>query len=129
MTTTSNPLFQFELPPLPEAQRHAPVDELYKQGFATEGTGKFDLAASYFDEVHKRQPNNPYVLLDLARVYFQLFEIERAKSVLREATQRAGRDADFWYQIALVYQEAHLDQEAEHCFLLARSHGAGNITL
>jgi len=129
MNTASDPRFELELPSLPRAKRKASVAELYQHGFAAEGVGRLNLAASYFEEVRRRQPNNPYVLLDLARVYFQLIEIDRAKSVLHEAAQRSGQDSEFWHEMALVYQEARLDSDATRCFLQACSHDAHNVAL
>ena len=129
MNTACDPRFELKLPALPPAMRDAAVADLYKQGFVAERTEKFDTAASCFEEVHRREPNNPYVLLDLARVYFQMIEIERAKSVLLEAIQQAGNFPDVWYQIGLAYQDARLDPEAERCFQLARNHAKGDLAM
>ena len=126
MTNRAEKPLEFELPHLPEGHRHVSVDEVYKQGFVAEGAEQAGLAAACFEEVRRRQPGNPYVLLDLARAYFQLMDFERGNSLLQKAAKRAGRDPEFWYQIGLIYQLFQLDAEAERCFLLARSHGAGN---
>ena len=116
----------FELPALSSEEREASVADLHKRGFMAEGAEQFGLAASYFNAVHQRQPDNPYVLLDLARIFFKLFEFSSAKAYLHQAERSAGRDPDFWYQIGLVWQEFHCEAEAERAFLLARSHGGGN---
>lgn len=112
--------------PVPEAYSRSSVDELYREGFVAEWAGQTGLAAAFFGEVRRRQPENPYVLPDLARVYFQLLEFERGKPLLEEASRHAGRDPEFWTQIGVVWQDARFEAEAERAFLLARHHGGGN---
>ncbi len=126
MTTLPVTRLEFDWPSLPEVHRQAPVAELYKQGFIAEGAEQVGLAGAYFGEVLRRQPDNPYVLLDMGRVSFELFEFDRGKYHLHDAERSAGRDPEFWYQIGLIWQLYHFEEEAERCFLLARSHGAGN---
>lgn len=126
MDRLSNPCLSYELPTLPESGIHTSVDDLYKQGFIAEGAEQAGLAAAYFTAVHQQQPDNPYILLDLARTCFKLFEFEHGKSRLLAAAKSAGRDPEFWYQIGLIWQEFHFEDEAERCLLLARNHGSGN---
>jgi len=116
------------LPDLPEDHRQLPVEEWYRLGFEAEATDQLELAAAYFTAILHRQPRNPYAMMDLARIYFQIMEGDEALALMRKATRWAGEDPEFWYELALIYQGARADEEAERCYLLARKHAAGNPT-
>jgi tetratricopeptide (TPR) repeat protein len=116
------------LPDLPEDQRQLPVEEWYRLGFEAEQTDQLEYAATYFAAILHRQPRNPYAMMDLARIYFQLFERDEALALMHKASRWAGEDPEFWYELALIYQDARADDQAERCYLLARKHAAGNPT-
>jgi tetratricopeptide (TPR) repeat protein len=111
---------------LPEAHRHLSADDLLSEGFIAKRKELWKLATAYFQTVVRRQPDNPYALLELGGLYFKLFEFDRGNRALRAATLLGDGDPEILTLAGQAYAEARLDREAERCLSLARSHSGGN---
>lgn len=96
--------------------------EIYKNLIGlSDGAG--DWAITSYEKAGELEPNNPYILLEMARIYFaqatlipdnpdKVVLLEQAENTLQESIQLKSDYAPAFYQMALVYNAQGKRQEA-----------------
>jgi tetratricopeptide (TPR) repeat protein len=108
------------LPALPDALKNAPDVDLLREGFVAVRHALFDQAAACFRAVYERDPSNYYALIELAKAYYQMVELEQANELLQQVVSKSAKNADLLIRAGDAYEGARQDQQAEECFLKAQ---------
>lgn len=102
--------------PFPGRFTGSPRRDYYKFGGALLQAGYPEQALPYLEEMLRRTPDNPKVLLAVGRIHLEGKRIELARSVLRRALALDPRLPEGWNELGGVEAQAGRWSEALECY-------------
>src|SRR6266404_1930813 len=100
----------------PDRSLFTPVDALYLDAITATVRRDFARAIAAYSEIARRQPDQPYVYVDLGRAYEKDNQLDKAIESYVAATKRDAQNATSFLRLGVLYGRKHNLAEANAAF-------------
>ncbi len=97
--------YQKELEKIDQLEKQAEAETLYEQASSAEKAGEYQIAYKKYSEALKISPDNPKILLGLARcmiIYSKNYE--KARALILQVMELDEKKPEYYYLLGLVYK-------------------------